>query len=718
MPTQTSSPRAITPISDPIHGRFEFNMFEREFIDSDYFQRLHFVLQNSATYVAFPANKNTRFPHSLGVAHTAGKLFVSGLQNTDSVTLKLYLNDAADLLADLATGLFRPNRPTKESHEGLFEDIKRGHKESIRGFSNFSHRPMFKPKSAKRTSPETNTDARVSNDKISSAEKFGGHKEFSAEFLVDTYWLAIRMYGLMHDVGHLPMSHAFENALKRHSKGEWMGDDGHVARDHFDTLYKRRMGEFANLKHLQSRSHYIDFFAKLLGCEAEQIEGTIWGKDFHEVRSIYIYNSFIANYENSFSDVTLQKYGELVHHLCLTLFFSSSLKTTQGAVANRRHFLFATRQLIDGEIDADRLDYTLRDGHASGSTIGQFDLERLCANSYLLKSSENKFAFGYYVRAVSGIEQFFEQRYQSYKYIVQHRTSQRSNRILETLIAKLFEHAFIYPDGKCADALDAYGYIERRMNGQDDREITAVLPDHPDDIVRVDDANLRTMLFQVRRDLRKRVLATKEARDIKDKTTIHLGVHAALEEELCSLIEIVAMRRFEHAFSVFKKDSFLELLVALAKRGNEKIERSRLKGFITHMLKQDAWKVHEAATQRSFEGFQFEKKPRGVNFVVDLIRPKVFAPEENWCFGEKIWIVRENQEICEVQEMSPILASMKTRIKSDTSARIYVVARNVRNNDGLKKAIMRKLHGQLLKRWLDFGQEDLGDTIDSQPKQE
>ena len=74
----------------------------------------------------------------------------------------------------------------------------------------------------------------------------------------------------------------------------------------------------------------------------------------------------------------LESYCELIHYLTLAIYFSLYfVKEGRTEVGNshRYSFLYAVRQIVDGEIDADRLDYTLRDCHETGSKIGSFDLQ-------------------------------------------------------------------------------------------------------------------------------------------------------------------------------------------------------------------------------------------------------------------------------------------------------------------------------------------------------
>jgi HD superfamily phosphohydrolase len=100
-------------IKDPIHGYIELNKPEIDIVDSPQFQRLRRLRQLSAAHLTYPGAEHTRFHHSLGVMHVAGKIaqrFKGAGLITAKEVQKLRL---AGLLHDIGHGPF--------SH--LFEEV-------------------------------------------------------------------------------------------------------------------------------------------------------------------------------------------------------------------------------------------------------------------------------------------------------------------------------------------------------------------------------------------------------------------------------------------------------------------------------------------------------------------------------------------------------------------------------------------------------------------
>src|ERR1700722_9307570 len=62
-------------IYDAVHGFIRFSELERMLIDSEPFQRLHYIHQLGIAHVVYPGATHTRFEHSLGCMELATRIF-------------------------------------------------------------------------------------------------------------------------------------------------------------------------------------------------------------------------------------------------------------------------------------------------------------------------------------------------------------------------------------------------------------------------------------------------------------------------------------------------------------------------------------------------------------------------------------------------------------------------------------------------------------------
>ncbi|XP_036447116.1 deoxynucleoside triphosphate triphosphohydrolase SAMHD1, partial [Colossoma macropomum] len=72
---QGTGPQEPTKVfNDPIHGHIELHPLLVRIIDTPQFQRLRHIKQLGGTYLVFPGASHSRFEHSVGVGHLAGRL--------------------------------------------------------------------------------------------------------------------------------------------------------------------------------------------------------------------------------------------------------------------------------------------------------------------------------------------------------------------------------------------------------------------------------------------------------------------------------------------------------------------------------------------------------------------------------------------------------------------------------------------------------------------
>ena len=67
-------------LMDPVHEGVPLYSHERSCIDHVLFQRLRWIVQNDVTSFVFPGATHTRFQHSIGAMHIAGRLFQGVVQ--------------------------------------------------------------------------------------------------------------------------------------------------------------------------------------------------------------------------------------------------------------------------------------------------------------------------------------------------------------------------------------------------------------------------------------------------------------------------------------------------------------------------------------------------------------------------------------------------------------------------------------------------------------
>lgn len=98
-------------------------------------------------------------------------------------------------------------------------------------------------------------------------------------------------------------------------------------------------------------------------------------------------------------------------------------------------FIFAS--LVSGQIDADRMDYLLRDSLASGVTYGQFDMDKVIEGLEVSVDQSGEYLICVNEDYLPNIEEYFYARYQMYNNVYYHPYKMLS----ETLLQKILKRA-------------------------------------------------------------------------------------------------------------------------------------------------------------------------------------------------------------------------------------------------------------------------------------
>src|SRR3989344_2526871 len=164
-----------------------------------------------------------------------------------------------------------------------------------------------------------------------------------------------RLYALLHDIGHLPLSHLFEMAVE-----SWAG--------------------------------------KPKGVIAEEWTGIGGFTKLHEAFGASIVKRMVPS-------ITLSKPVG-----------SALLKVMTEKDLPFKHPLSVVKKLIDFDIDADRTDATQRDGFAAGGEYGHYDIRRLC-DAVFIEQDDQEWIVSYSEKALTSMEALLLDRYRLHLWV-------------------------------------------------------------------------------------------------------------------------------------------------------------------------------------------------------------------------------------------------------------------------------------------------------------
>ncbi|MBI4068417.1 HD domain-containing protein, partial [Candidatus Kaiserbacteria bacterium] len=195
-----------------------------------------------------------------------------------------------------------------------------------------------------------------------------------------------RLYALLHDVGHLPLSHLFELAVE----------------------------EYAVLKTPRISNQKL----------AEEWTGVAGFEKLHEAFGAVIVKQMIPSIL-------------LPRELCQMLTRLMAEKTIPPDDP-----LCVVKSLVDSEIDADRIDSTQRDGLLAGREYGNYDTRRLC-DSVVIEKDKSGWLIAYSEKGLTSMEALLLDRYRTHVWIHFHHRVVAIKILTRFLLEKAFEREII-----------------------------------------------------------------------------------------------------------------------------------------------------------------------------------------------------------------------------------------------------------------------------------
>lgn len=203
---------------------------------------------------------------------------------------------------------------------------------------------------------------------------------------------SLRIAALLHDIGTFPFSHAVDNAYIRH------GNDLRTSRKD-------------SKKDLPNSHEHLGSFV---------IKNTLCDRGLTQI---------------------LEHYG-------------FDVKLISKIIKGDSPHLIAN-QLMHSDLDADRMDYLMRDSHYTGIKYGQFDREYILANLSTYDAGNHQIAFGVRENAAHAVEDFLIARFHWYSQVIKNQGSAKFDIIATHIAQGLLDHGLMYQFHDLLDMIES-----------------------------------------------------------------------------------------------------------------------------------------------------------------------------------------------------------------------------------------------------------------------
>lgn len=414
----------INNFCDIIHGTIQVSCIEKMIIATPEFNRLHKIMQSSTLYLTFPCNNVKRFEHSIGTMHIAGKIFYHCISNSRKDVLDEFFNEAGKRIDEIITQDFCKNNLKILDHEYIREKgllKNRGCIKSLphEAFLN-THIPYNLVQYAKEAA-EAVKDAesrfnKKSCDETKEAVKVARENECKASGRIFDYLVtfeAVRIVGLLHDVGHLPYSHALEKSLQ----------------NIYYLLFNKTSRDDKEAK-------YINFLSKEFHFDKAPVE-------IHEKIGQVITDSIFEGIRDEWANTTadsdrpIYAIGLLAFEMVKRILGEGDNPKESGNKGEEQILFYTSlHEIVAGTFDADRLDYICRDTCASLYNKHILDYNCLI-NSLIFIKHENNFRIAIPLKYISDIESFLNKRWEIHAKINYHNRAAKMYMLLIQSVTEL-----------------------------------------------------------------------------------------------------------------------------------------------------------------------------------------------------------------------------------------------------------------------------------------
>lgn len=475
--------------TDSIHGTIYLSEFESTLTSTPFFYRLHDIYQSSTVYLTFTANHVKRYEHSLGVMALASEMLFASITNASPLVRNSFFTQLNAEFQALCLGFFKDNIKNGFPYlNGVRKNILNMIEQSNLGLSGGQISQDKQDKKIDHAIRQTFETGVLSDDALNHFSLYSlrdmGPGKNTAEstltpererFLYQCLLQAVRIGALFHDVGHPPYSHIIEDTLTGlYNKSVERSTEPFksFAQESKICVFKGCLGRFIKSEDDLPRTLADNWFfrsEKSASNHLHENAGVVLLERTVESVMRDIMRTIITSHETEKNNsrscdrqlIRILYYVASIEFAAAILREANSAKinerkTTCSQAGNTAGLFTSIHRIIDGTIDADRLDYVPRDSRGSGVDWGEIPYKRLIDPAKLFQITSageidttresHWFTIAYPERAISDIEDFLLNRYKVFTRINYHHRCVRTSRALASCIKFLVKDYLESPD--------------------------------------------------------------------------------------------------------------------------------------------------------------------------------------------------------------------------------------------------------------------------------
>lgn len=352
----------VRQITDSIHGTIYVSELEYEMMSTPFFYRLHDVYQSSTVYMTFPSNRTKRYEHSLGTMELAGQMFYSAVTNASIKNQRWILDGLESIFKNIYYSLRNRNVLARANYYSNTKDklgkvLPTNRPEGNNDIADFLALLLRSMPNAPLLDRALCKQEVCFFNVVDSKNENRESKIYLYSFLYQCALEALRIAALFHDIGHPPFSHIMESLICE------LDQEMRMLPEDVRNCEKIRYFFDCTSSYI-TRNHEETLLLDLISdCKANPDPA------FHEsVGRHILYDAFSSVLSGRMERWEL-RYREDAIQL-KALYLITIIEFTFGILIEKSNLFASLHRIIDGTVDADRLDYCVRDVRNAGMDWG------------------------------------------------------------------------------------------------------------------------------------------------------------------------------------------------------------------------------------------------------------------------------------------------------------------------------------------------------------